>query len=262
MNFHALSLGEERNRFLPVIEQGLALERHVDLLHWLQGDVQHHLPHDILLAGWGDFREGPIAHDLLSKLPGVRSYAAGTESLAFLLRKFHTLWVGAQRQPCRLNFRESEYLRGSSRPEASFRSALQNMRTVLIHGLRDERSGHECLYVVMSAAEIPAEPAGTAMKVLIPFVDSALRRITQLPQQHTQTSLSLQTAQEELLGLSEREVQVMAWVAMGKTNSEIGDILNISGCTVKNHMQRIFRKLNVFNRAQAVSKVTRVTPYG
>jgi DNA-binding CsgD family transcriptional regulator len=31
---------------------------------------------------------------------------------------------------------------------------------------------------------------------------------------------------------------------------------------VKNHMQRIFQKLNVFNRAQAVSKVTRVGIHG
>jgi DNA-binding CsgD family transcriptional regulator len=45
----------------------------------------------------------------------------------------------------------------------------------------------------------------------------------------------------------------MAWVAKGKTNGEIGSILNVSSFTVKNHMQRIFKKLDVFNRAQAVS---------
>lgn len=262
MKFYALSLGEERNGFLPVIEQGLALERHVDLLQWLQDEVQHHLPHDILLAGWGESSERPFAHDLLSKLPGIPFYAACTESLVFPLQKFHTLWVGVQRQPCQLNFLDSEYLCGCSRPEVSFRSALENMRTVLIHGLRDERSGHECLYVVMSAAEIPAEPAGTAMKVLIPLVDSVLRRITQLPQQHTQAPLFIQTTQEKLFGLNKCEVQVLVWVVMKKINSGFGNILNISGCTLKNHRQRNFRKLNMFNRAQAVPKVTRVTSYG
>jgi len=64
------------------------------------------------------------------------------------------------------------------------------------------------------------------------------------------------------LGLSERESQIMDWVAMGKTNSEIGCILNISAFTVKNHMQRIFQKLNVFNRAQAVSKLSKLTLNG
>ena len=81
------------------------------------------------------------------------------------------------------------------------------------------------------------------------------------PEQRGQAAnpVTLKVAAEDSTGLSERETQIMAWVAMGKTNSEIGSILNISGFTVKNHMQRIFQKLNVFNRAQAVSKVTRVS---
>ena len=82
-----------------------------------------------------------------------------------------------------------------------------------------------------------------------------------LPEQRGQAAqpVALKAASEDGTGLSERETQIMAWVAMGKTNSEIGSILNISGFTVKNHMQRIFQKLNVFNRAQAVSKVKRVS---
>ena len=52
-----------------------------------------------------------------------------------------------------------------------------------------------------------------------------------------------------------------AWVAMGKAHPEIGSIMNISGFAVKNHMQRIFQKLNVLKRAQAVSRVTRVSQY-
>jgi DNA-binding CsgD family transcriptional regulator len=46
---------------------------------------------------------------------------------------------------------------------------------------------------------------------------------------------------------------IMQWVRAGKTNAEIGMILDISAFTVKNHLQRIFKKLNVFNRAQAVA---------
>ena len=54
--------------------------------------------------------------------------------------------------------------------------------------------------------------------------------------------------------MSERELEIMHWVALGKTNPEIGSILDISAFTVKNHMQRMFKKLNVTNRAQAVAK--------
>ena len=56
-------------------------------------------------------------------------------------------------------------------------------------------------------------------------------------------------------GLSEREAEIIRWVRLGKTNYEIGIILGISAFTVKNHLQRIFRKLDVSNRAQAAAKV-------
>jgi len=44
-------------------------------------------------------------------------------------------------------------------------------------------------------------------------------------------------------------------VRAGKTNQEIGDILFISQNTVKSHLKRIFTKLNVTTRAQAVGKI-------
>jgi DNA-binding CsgD family transcriptional regulator len=57
--------------------------------------------------------------------------------------------------------------------------------------------------------------------------------------------------------LSEREREILHWIAMGKTNDEIGSILDFSLYTVKNNVQRIFRKLNVSNRAQAVAVLNR-----
>ena len=54
--------------------------------------------------------------------------------------------------------------------------------------------------------------------------------------------------------LSERELEVLGWVVCGKSNPEIGLILSLSRLTVKNHLQRIFRKLNVHNRVQAITR--------
>jgi DNA-binding CsgD family transcriptional regulator len=45
---------------------------------------------------------------------------------------------------------------------------------------------------------------------------------------------------------------------MGKTNSEIAMILHLSTFTVKNHMRRIYKKLDVLNRAQAVGSLDRM----
>jgi len=261
MNSHTPLSSEDSARYAALVGQSTAITRHAELLAWLQGDMQQCLPHDILLAGWGDFQQGVLQHDVVSRLPGARSYAAGTDGLPFLLGKFHERWVAADRQPCRLDFSEFEYLLGRASLPGSFSGSLRGMRSVLIHGLQDERAQQECLYVLMSAQEIPAEPSSTAIRMLMPSMDAALRQMAPLPQQRRAAAAGARAA-EDNCGLSERETQIMAWVAMGKTNSEIGAILNISGFTVKNHMQRIFQKLNVFNRAQAVSKVTRVGTYG
>ena len=43
-------------------------------------------------------------------------------------------------------------------------------------------------------------------------------------------------------------------IHLGKSNYEIGTILGISPLTVKNHVQKILRKLNVQNRTHAVGR--------
>jgi DNA-binding CsgD family transcriptional regulator len=55
------------------------------------------------------------------------------------------------------------------------------------------------------------------------------------------------------LGLSAREAQVLAWVAEGKTNGEIGIILGAQPRTVAKHLERIFRKLGVETRTAAAA---------
>ncbi len=55
-------------------------------------------------------------------------------------------------------------------------------------------------------------------------------------------------------GLSQREVDVLRLLAAGKTTSLIAQALFISENTVKTHTHHILEKLNVHNRAEAVSK--------
>ena len=54
--------------------------------------------------------------------------------------------------------------------------------------------------------------------------------------------------------LTVREQDILKWIYVGKSNFEIGAILKISPLTVKNHVQKILRKLNVVNRTQAIGK--------
>lgn len=51
--------------------------------------------------------------------------------------------------------------------------------------------------------------------------------------------------------LSAREEEIIARVAQGRTNLEISRILAISPFTVKNHVQRIIKKIGASNRTEA-----------
>jgi ATP/maltotriose-dependent transcriptional regulator MalT len=63
--------------------------------------------------------------------------------------------------------------------------------------------------------------------------------------------LDLQAADLAQLPLTEREREVLALVAAGKTNGEIGTVLAISARTVQKHLEHIFQKLGVETRTGA-----------
>lgn len=57
--------------------------------------------------------------------------------------------------------------------------------------------------------------------------------------------------------LTSREAEVLLWISRGKTNKDIGEILGLSPRTVNKHLEQIFVKLGVENRASAAIKATR-----
>ncbi len=58
-------------------------------------------------------------------------------------------------------------------------------------------------------------------------------------------------------GLSEREQEVLKWIADGLTNQEIGDKLTISVKTVERHRANIMAKLNLHSRTELVKYAIR-----
>lgn len=53
--------------------------------------------------------------------------------------------------------------------------------------------------------------------------------------------------------LTDRELVILRYVAMGNTNKEIGEALNLDEQTIKNQASVILAKLNANNRAHAVA---------
>lgn len=60
------------------------------------------------------------------------------------------------------------------------------------------------------------------------------------------------------LGISQREMEVLQLMAVGATNQEIADQLFVSLNTIKTHTSRLFEKLDVKRRTQAIEKAKRL----
>ncbi|CUX29905.1 response regulator transcription factor [Rhizobium oryzihabitans] len=66
----------------------------------------------------------------------------------------------------------------------------------------------------------------------------------------------------EHFSLTARESEVLLWIAKGKSNRDIGDILGLSARTVNKHLEQIYVKLGVENRASAAVKAAHILHQG
>lgn len=251
---HSLST-EELYRYHSVVAQSAEVRSHFDVFNWLQGDMQQYLAHDIMIAAWGDFDKGTVLHDVISALTGVRSHSSNQEAVTPLLLGLFRRWTDLGGKPLAMTVGDKGFAAEARSPSCALVDALQKMRCALVHGIKDERGNYDCLYASFRASECFGERECETMAVVLPYIDMALRQVELLPHQtHSSLVISSPLVYDLLQnrGLSTREVEILQWVALGKTNPEIGRILKISEFTVKNHMQRIFKKMDVSNRAQAV----------
>jgi DNA-binding CsgD family transcriptional regulator len=60
-----------------------------------------------------------------------------------------------------------------------------------------------------------------------------------------------EAALRKRFALTGREAEVLLWIARGKSNRDIGDILGLSPRTVNKHLEQVYSKLGVENRASA-----------
>lgn len=83
-------------------------------------------------------------------------------------------------------------------------------------------------------------------------------RTLQSAREHSRNkpAMSEQQAQREMaqrFQLTSRELEVLHWVACGKTNRDIGDILGLSPRTVNKHLEHVYVKLGVETRTAAAA---------
>ncbi|WP_028079712.1 response regulator transcription factor [Solimonas soli] len=63
---------------------------------------------------------------------------------------------------------------------------------------------------------------------------------------------------QSTLSLTQREAEVLLWISRGKSNRDVSEILGISPRTVNKHLEQVFEKLGVENRASATARAVRI----
>lgn len=74
------------------------------------------------------------------------------------------------------------------------------------------------------------------------------------------THLALLSHSNPIPALTARELEVLAWVADGKTNAETAERLSIAPGTVKKHLDHIYAKLDARTRTEAVVTAMGIRP--
>jgi len=120
---------------------------------------------------------------------------------------------------------------------------------ILVHGVHDTDGRAVSLFTFACRPGSAGPRQSYLVQLLAPSLQAAWVR--------TQLRARTEGAADKPGGgsvLTVRELDILKWIYLGKSNFEIGAILKISPLTVKNHVQKILRKLNVVNRTQAIGK--------
>lgn len=230
------------------IEASLGVRKHYQYFLWTQGDLQALLPHDTLICAAGDLSDFSARLDAFTPAPfSTRKLELLGNPDNGLIPRLTRYWQAGGCEPVLLfdaypDDRERCFLMREIR--------LMELVNCAAHGVIDCHSGCGVLFAFFGVRDGLCGKFRHGLELLVPHLYMAYQR-TILAQSEPAAAEA-----DECLVLSEREREILHWIRIGKTNQEIGQILNISPYTVKNHVQKILRKLNVSNRTQAVAKST------
>ena len=229
------------------LEGGLRVRVRHQLFSWTQGALQNLIAHDLLVCAL--CHDGPALRYVDSFSVAPVEPAHFNELFrhdASLVPAIFKAWEENQCQPVILDA-------GSGIPCAGSALARELTRRgahcILAHGTHDSAGQAASLYTFACRPGTVGPRQAYRAELIVPFLHAAWMR-TQVNWQAR--GHGAKRAEAGLVTVREREV--LEWIYRGKSNIEVGIILGISPLTVKNHVQKILRKLDVLNRTQAVGK--------
>lgn len=237
---------QETENLLHAIDKSMKVYRRSQFFLWAQGSLQGPLPHETLICAWGEIANARYQYEVYSRTVLDDKFSRLlADPVDGLLSRLISEWLREGRRVCVYGEDTAEN-RGPPALSAEFRR--HGFQRVVTHGLHF-RGGIGSFFVFINGPARPGPLEAYFTEMMVPHLHMTLHRVAEVDED---TRYVDEMASGQVL--SGREVQVLGWVRNGKTNQEIAMILDISPLTVKNHMQKILRKLKVSNRAQAVAK--------
>src|SRR3954470_7196383 len=231
------------------LDASLRVHSRAHFFSWTQGLLQSLIRHELLICTLclgkpPAFRADGFSMTVPEPAAFSDVYLRDTGVAPALLKA----WEERRYQPVVLDIANAPLGTGAFTRELERLGATQ----LLVHGVHDADGRALSLFMFACRPGSAGPRQAYLAQMLAPSMHAAWVR-TQLQQRRSEGN----GAGERPGGgsiLTVRELDILKWIYLGKSNYEIGAILKISPLTVKNHVQKILRKLNVVNRTQAIGK--------
>jgi transcriptional regulator EpsA len=236
----------EQEYLLRSIESALQVRRRRQFFLWTQGQFQGLLPHEVMICiqyGVSDeVLHVECLHSVVLNEAEIDYFCNPHNGLAVRLANHCRV---EESLPCVILARGDD-----AHPMSRLRVEMDGKKlgNVLVHGT-EQLPGGASFFAVFGLHDVPSSRHTFFLELILPYLHILLHRVV-INSEGSGGVVTNNVARP----VTNREVDVLRWVKEGKSNYEIGLILGISGLTVKNHLQKIYKKLNVQNRAQAVSR--------
>lgn len=232
-----------------ILEHSLKVHTTHQFYYWTQGVLQNLVRHELLICAMRKGESSAFHVDSFSTTSTQPTLINGLFSQdATLVPHLMKVWETNHFQPVILDIRKENLIADSGLGRELNRIEASEL---LIHGTHDANGKIVSLFVFASRAGTNVSRKLNLLKLLVPSLNSAWVH-TQLIRSENLTNAIAEPRKRD--ALTAREKEILNWICRGKSNIEIGLILGLSPFTVKNHVQKILRRLNVLNRAQAVGK--------
>jgi len=237
-----------QNHLVRALDAAKQLRNRADFFLWSQGQLCVLLEHRILLGALLDEQQQVVHMECLQAVPVKLELleALKDRESGYLVRLAHhhpdqrPVWVGDGASD---NLQPGELSEGLRQEWTEF-----GLGRALFIGTGPIPGGLSSYFGFLCLPTAPTPAQVLMTRALLPQMHLALLRASSSP-----TPGPLALGLDDQVELTDRQLEILHWVKMGKTNFEISLIIGISALTVKNHLQKLFKRLNVHNRAQAVA---------